>query len=153
MRAGKCVLIAVVTAAMLGGCAGVTKEDQGTVLGGVLGGIGGSMLGGGNGRILGTIAGTFAGGYLGRTVGRYMDQQDQLLHERAVERTVLSGSNSNWVNPRTGHYGLVEAGERHQTQSGYCREYTETIIIDSRPTSAHGTACQERDGSWRIMNR
>lgn len=151
MRMRRLVAVAVV-AAMLGGCAGMTKEDQGTIFGGVLGGLGGSMLGGGNGRILGTIAGTFAGGYLGRTVGRYMDDQDKMLHERAVEKAVTYGSSNAWENPRTGHHGRVEAGRQYQTNLGYCREYTEVITIDGRSTSAHGTACQERNGSWRITN-
>src|SRR5262245_27922876 len=30
----------------------------------------------------------------------------------------------------------------------YCREFQTTIVIDGRPQSAHGTACQQADGSW-----
>lgn len=149
------MIVPVAIAVVLGGCENMTftKADQGMVIGGVLGGLGGSMLGGGRGSIIGAIAGTFAGGYLGREVGRYMDRQDVTLHEKAVGRTVVYGENSTWSNSQTGHRGRVEAGRHYQTPLGYCREYTETITIDGRPVSAHGTACQERDGSWRIKNR
>ncbi|OGZ13103.1 MAG: hypothetical protein A2942_01455 [Candidatus Lloydbacteria bacterium RIFCSPLOWO2_01_FULL_50_20] len=146
------VVVAGIIAIALGGCAGIPKEDQGMVIGGVLGGLGGSMLGSGNGSILGTIGGTFAGGYLGRMVGRSMDEQDKMLHEGAVEKSLSRGSNESWENPRTGHKGRVEAGRVSRTRSGYCREYTEYVTIDGREVPAHGTACQERDGSWRIRN-
>lgn len=148
------VAMAVGIAVLLGGCADLnfSKEDQGMVIGGVLGGLGGSMLGGGRGSIIGAIAGTFAGGYLGRTVGRYMDNQDKMLHARAVERTVIQSRDSAWENPRTGHHGRVHAGPRYETSAGPCSKYEAYITIDGRETPAHGTACQERDGSWRIMN-
>lgn len=156
MKMRKFAIVAGILALLvLPGCANFSREDQGTVLGGVLGGWLGSTIGNGNGRIVGAIAGTLAGGYLGNTVGRYMDQQDKLLHERALEKTLVYGSNEMWRNPHTGHHGRVEAKSYFQDPSSmnYCREYTETIVVDVRPTSAHGTACQEPDGSWRIMNR
>ncbi|MEK7118551.1 MAG: RT0821/Lpp0805 family surface protein [Patescibacteria group bacterium] len=155
MKVWRFVIVAVMGMALLGGCANLnfSNEDQGMVIGGVLGGLGGSMLGGGRGSIVGAIAGTFAGGYLGREVGRYMDQQDKMLRAEAVEKTIVHGSDEVWENQRTGHYGRVKAGRQYQTRSGYCREYVETVTIDGRPTSAHGTACQERDGSWRIVNQ
>lgn len=34
----------------------------------------------------------------------------------------------------------------------YCREFQTTIVIDGRPQSAHGTACQQEDGSWAVVN-
>lgn len=32
-----------------------------------------------------------------------------------------------------------------------CREFEETIIIDGRPERAHGRACRESDGTWKIQ--
>jgi hypothetical protein len=34
----------------------------------------------------------------------------------------------------------------------YCREYTITAIVDGKPQETVGTACQEPDGRWRIMD-
>lgn len=34
----------------------------------------------------------------------------------------------------------------------YCREFQTTIVIDGRPQSAHGTACQQEDGTWAVVN-
>ncbi|MEA1674294.1 hypothetical protein [Nitrospirillum sp. BR 11163] len=33
-----------------------------------------------------------------------------------------------------------------------CREYTSTITVAGRPSQQVGTACQQPDGSWRIVN-
>lgn len=38
-------------------------------------------------------------------------------------------------------------------QSGpYCREFQTTVVIDGRPQAAHGTACQQPDGSWVVVH-
>lgn len=33
----------------------------------------------------------------------------------------------------------------------YCREFQTTVVIDGQPQSAHGTACQQPDGSWVVV--
>ncbi|MEA1653126.1 hypothetical protein UAJ10_29430 [Nitrospirillum sp. BR 11164] len=33
-----------------------------------------------------------------------------------------------------------------------CREYTSTITVAGQPSQQVGTACQQPDGSWRIVN-
>ena len=37
-------------------------------------------------------------------------------------------------------------------QSAYCREYTKEILVDGKEEKVYGTACQQGDGRWRIMN-
>ena len=37
-------------------------------------------------------------------------------------------------------------------ESPYCREITMEIVIDGVEQPAHGTACQQADGSWKITN-
>ena len=49
----------------LGGCAGMSSQDQGTATGAVIGGGAGYLLGGG---ILGTAAGAAVGGVVGHEV-------------------------------------------------------------------------------------
>jgi hypothetical protein len=34
--------------------------------------------------------------------------------------------------------------------NGDCREFQQTIVIDGRAQPAHGTACRQADGSWRV---
>jgi len=34
----------------------------------------------------------------------------------------------------------------------HCREYQATSTIDGRPQQTYGTACQQPDGTWRIVN-
>jgi len=34
----------------------------------------------------------------------------------------------------------------------YCREYTRHVVIDGRTQRAYGTACQQPDGTWRLMD-
>ena len=49
----------------LGGCSGMTRQDQATVGGAVVGGAAGAALGGG---VLGTAAGAAVGGVIGHEV-------------------------------------------------------------------------------------
>ncbi|OGZ05783.1 MAG: hypothetical protein A3C93_00720 [Candidatus Lloydbacteria bacterium RIFCSPHIGHO2_02_FULL_54_17] len=144
--------VAVGVVAMLGGCSNIPKGDQGMVIGGVLGGLAGSTIGGGSGRVIATIAGALIGGYVGHEVGQHMDREDRARHERAVAETVANGGRHTWHNPRTRRHGGATAGRYYETPRGYCREYREYVVIDGREVPAHGTACRQPDGSWRIMN-
>lgn len=49
----------------LGGCAGMTRQEQGTATGAVIGGVAGNVVGGG---VLGTAAGAVVGGVIGHEV-------------------------------------------------------------------------------------
>jgi osmotically inducible lipoprotein OsmB len=50
----------------LGGCAGMSKQDQGTLIGAGVGGVAGNVIGGGG--VLGTAAGAAVGGVIGHEV-------------------------------------------------------------------------------------
>jgi surface antigen len=40
-----------------------------------------------------------------------------------------------------------------QTASNeYCREFQQTVVIGGEEEQAHGTACRQSNGSWRIVN-
>jgi osmotically inducible lipoprotein OsmB len=58
-------LPALVLASLLGACAGMTHQEQGTATGAVVGGATGAVLGGG---VLGTAAGAVVGGAIGHEV-------------------------------------------------------------------------------------
>jgi len=57
------VAVAVVIA--MGGCAGMSTQDKGTLTGAAIGGVAGNVLGGG---ALGTAAGAAVGGVIGHEV-------------------------------------------------------------------------------------
>ena len=53
-------------------------------------------------------------------------------------------------------YGY-ESGPYPYSDSGsgngpYCREFQTTVVIDGQPQSAHGTACQQPDGTWAVVH-
>ena len=60
---GGVVIAAVVMG--LGGCSGMSTQDQGTATGAVIGGVAGNVLGGG---VLGTVGGAAVGGIIGHEV-------------------------------------------------------------------------------------
>ena len=38
-----------------------------------------------------------------------------------------------------------------QPSNQYCREYQSTTIVGGQQIASYGTACQQPDGSWRIV--
>ncbi len=68
MRKG---LISAVVAAVLlglGGCSGMSRQDQNTAVGAGVGAVGGAVLTGGS--AIGTIGGAAVGGVIGHEVGK-----------------------------------------------------------------------------------
>ena len=39
-----------------------------------------------------------------------------------------------------------------RADGAYCRDFTQTITVDGEFEEAHGTACRQSDGTWRIVN-
>lgn len=95
-----------------------------------------------------------SGAYPGREVGSSMNPEDWLLHDKAVIKSVVWGSDELWENPRTGNRGHIEPGQRHFSLSWYwyCREYEDYITIGGKQIWTVGAACKRLDGSWRIVN-
>ncbi len=58
--------VAAAVAIAMSGCAGMSRQDQGTLIGVGVGGVAGSVLGGGS--VLGTAAGAAVGGVIGHEV-------------------------------------------------------------------------------------
>ncbi len=52
----------------LGGCSGMTRQDQNTAVGAGIGAVGGAVLTGGD--ALGTVGGAAVGGVIGHEVGK-----------------------------------------------------------------------------------
>lgn len=47
----------------------------------------------------------------------------------------------------------VPASAPYRTSDGrYCREYQAQVVVGGVPQPSYGTACQQPDGSWRVVN-
>lgn len=152
------IATATVTLALLGGCANNTmgnKQVGGGLLGAAAGGLVGSQLGHGSGKLAATAIGTLLGAYLGSEAGKSLDQADQAYAQRAEQEAYAApvGRTIHWNNPQSGNSGSFTPLRDGQDQAGaYCREYQTTIVVGGQPQQAHGTACRQPDGSWKMVN-
>jgi len=65
MRKCSASVVAAAVLITLGGCSGMSRQDEGTATGAVIGGVAGSVLGGG---VVGTVGGAAVGGLIGHEV-------------------------------------------------------------------------------------
>ena len=131
------------------------KQTAGTLLGAVGGAVAGAQFGSGSGQLATTAIGTLLGAYLGSEVGSSLDRADQLAADRATQQAHAApiGQPIAWNNPDSGNSGTVTPvrdGTNQQT-GAYCREYQTTVTVGGKTEDAFGTACQQPDGSWKIV--
>jgi len=143
---------AIAAAISIAGCANMTKQDVGTVSGGVLGGLLGSQFGKGGGQLLAVGAGALAGAYLGGAIGKNMDDTDRARMSQALESN-QAGQPAYWQNDRTGSsYTVVPTKNVTVHGNPYCREYRTTANIAGKKQQLYGTACRQKDGTWKISS-
>jgi surface antigen len=147
----KTVLMSLSLSMMLMGCTQVNNEGVGTVAGGVVGGLLGSQFGGGAGKVAATVGGAFVGAILGGRIGQYMDRQDKLEMQRALE-TGQTGRDVSWSNPDTGNHYHVRPTRTYYVHEQPCREYTTRAEIGGKSEQIYGKACRQADGSWRVVS-
>ncbi len=132
------------------------KETAGTVIGGVAGAVLGSQVGSGSGQIIATAVGTLAGAMIGSEIGKSLDRADQLAMAEAERKahTAPIGEKIVWNNPDSGHSGSVTPirDGRNAQNNAYCREYQTTVLIDGEEQAAFGRACQQPDGTWKVVS-
>jgi surface antigen len=148
-------LVLIVTA----GCADMQthpKTTAGTVAGAGTGALVGAQLGAGKGQLVTTAIGTLIGALLGSEVGKSLDRADRLEMEQSTQRTLEHepvGQSATWRNPDSGNYGTVTPMRTFESAGGQqCREYQQTITVGGRTEQGYGTACRQRDGSWKIAS-
>ncbi len=131
-----------------------TKTNVGTVIGGAGGAIAGSTIGKGKGNIAAIAVGTLLGAGLGHEVGASLDRADKMYYERTSQSSLennKTGVAASWNNPDSGNNGTITPTKTFKASDGsYCREYTQTIIIQGKASEGYGTACRQPDGSWQI---
>lgn len=154
------IKLLILTAALLlvGSCASQShrgeREVTGGLMGAALGGLLGAQFGSGTGQVAGAAAGVLIGALLGSEVGRSMDDVDRMKANQAavVARTAPLGEKVTWNNPQSGHYGSYTPTRDGTSESGsYCREFYQTVSVGGRNEDAYGIACQQPDGTWRIV--
>lgn len=133
-----------------------SKQTVGTGLGAVAGGLAGSQMGKGSGRLWATGAGVLLGALVGSEVGASLDQADRMYMQQAQTKAYSApiGEQIAWNNPESGNSGTYVAVKdgTSKTSGRYCREYQQTVTVGGQQQSAYGTACQQPDGSWEIVN-
>ncbi len=131
------------------------KQTLGTGAGAVAGGLLGSQVGSGSGRLWATGAGVLLGALVGSEIGTSLDRADRMYMAQAQNRVYSApiGETVTWNNPESGHQGTYTAVRDGTSSTGrYCREYQQTVTVGGQQQSAYGTACQQPDGSWEIVN-
>ena len=128
-----------------------TQQDQGVLIGAIAGGILGNQIGSGSGRAIATMVGAMAGAMIGGNIGRNMDEHDQMKASLALEN-VRTGVPAHWNNPDTGYEYSMTPTKTYDSDSGPCREYTMDATVGGKTEQVYGTACRQKDGSWKVQN-
>ena len=152
------LVIALILSLGMAGCAESggygTKQTVGGLGGAALGGLLGAQFGSGNARVAYTGAGVLIGALVGSEIGKSMDEVDRTRANAAIGQAYSAplGQQITWNNPNSGNYGSVTPVRDGTSQSGaYCREYQQSIHVGGRLDQGYGIACQQPDGSWRIV--
>lgn len=132
-----------------------TKQGIGTLGGAAAGGLLGAQAGKGSGKLAMTALGTIAGALAGNSVGSSLDKADSLYAGRAFQQALRgrSGSRYRWRDEDVDASGeFIPLNDARRTDEGYCREFQQNVVVVGRSERAYGTACRQRDGSWRIVS-
>jgi surface antigen len=147
----KIIAVSLSCSILLSACNSVTNSDVGVVTGGVVGGLLGSQFGGGAGKVAAAAGGALLGAFLGGKIGDYMDRQDRMEMQHALE-TAPVGRAVTWTNPDSGNVYSVKPTRTYYAHDQACREYTTHAVIDGKSENIHGKACRQANGAWRVAS-
>lgn len=147
----------LIVALLASGCATDMYGNQqgfaptvGAVGGGAISGLACSRLGRGNGKIAITAACALAGGIAGLGIGNAIDRSNAQQHDTMFRSP--PGSQFRYQDPQTGGRGnLLMLQPTADATGSYCREFQHEAYVGGRMERMHGRACQQPDGSWRIV--
>jgi surface antigen len=138
-------------------------EDQffGTLFGMTAGGLIGNQFGHGTSKDVATVLGVAGGGLIGNDLGRAADNanygtaQTYYMPPYAYEPPVYyyNGYNAyqpNYVAP-TSPSPADQPVTYINKASGYCREVSQQVDVNGSMQEIYGTACLQRDGTWRVV--
>ena len=150
--------VALATASVAG-CADIerstgigTKGQVGAVGGATAGGLLAAAAGGSPAWIAG---GVILGALTGGVIGSLLDDRDKELQAQSSYRAIEqkgTGGTTSWRNPDSGHSGKTRVNKVYRRADGTrCKDFTETINADGKSESVKGTACEQADGSWKVV--
>lgn len=148
------LLAVVVVACLATGCANMTREESGNMIGALLGGALAYELAGDSSNkeiwvATGLIGGALAGGHYAK-----LTDQGQLMHQSAIHsnlETAQDNTTTSWNNPNNNEHGTVTVRNTSVSNGTPCREFTQTIYVGGKAVEGYGTACRQADGSWKII--
>lgn len=127
-------------------------ETFGTAGGAAAGGLIGNAIG--HGSAGGTLLGVLIGGFAGNQLGGMVDDNDRRRASAAEQRAYSApiGQQITWNNPNNGNSGtIVPVRDGYANNGAYCREFQQTITVGGQRQQGYGKACQQPDGSWKIV--
>ncbi len=145
----------LLVAGLVAGCSNDSRWNRqatGGTIGAITGGWLGSQFGSGDGKVAMAAAGAVLGALAGSNIALSMEDKNAMNYAAAQAQTAPIGEPISWNNPQTGNGGAVTAVRDGYTPSGlYCREFTQDIRVGGERHVGYGTACQQPDGSWKIV--
>ena len=144
----------------LSGCMATTGSNQstGTAVGATGGAIAGAVIAnntGGNPWV-GALIGGLAGGLIGNAIGAYLDEQERIAMEAAMQKAVVAKPNQKiaWTasspSKKSGvkTKGYVVPGEIYTNASGQqCRNFEQVAEKDGETLQGKVTKCKT-DKGW-----
>lgn len=77
--------------------------------------------------------------------------QQRAQEQAQIDATTAPvGSTIIW-NEANASGGVSVLRDGHSSAGEYCREFLQTVTVGGRSEQGYGTACQQPDGSWRIV--
>lgn len=140
----------LVAGLLAAGCASMSSEDLGGVIGAGVGAAVGAEVAGEGDETLGAVVGAVLGGLVGRKIGAYMDDRDRRQTAAALENNPTHQT-SSWTNPDTGYtYSVTPTRTYAGDDDTPCRDFT---VVQSGGDPSTGeevasTACRDADGVW-----
>lgn len=127
--------------------------SEGAIPGSAAGAIPGSVA---SGVFPTSLIGSLAGAYVSGEIAKSLDVRDRTSMEQSTQQALATGpagKTARWVNTHSGSSGSITPQPSYRDSKGrLCREYQETIKAKNLSKTGYLTACQEPDGSWRIVN-
>lgn len=142
------VLVSVVVAALVAGCASGGSETAGTP------GITDVQFGAATPRPSQSIAAAQIDTLLGEGFGRKLTAADlEAAYQAQTQALEVSrpGTAVTWSNPSSGNSGEIVPGATYIVNSTECRDFVHTVRGADGAGVGRGTACRSEDGTWKSI--
>lgn len=139
------IIVMFVAAAGLAGCGSLGGTNQSSW---------GNQFGNAVPVVSGEEASTAIAVLLNNDFGRALEPSDHKAVAQAQKRALRARGNGvavAWQNEATGRSGQVRPGPVYSVNDTTCREVTHLMILNGSQLTARGTACREKNGTWKTL--